>query len=584
MDKSIMDNGQNLISAATQRNWGKLGTEGSGKLKSRANKTRSEKTVVPDNYICRDGLDAVVAQMVSAAASDAEFFYSLCLQKLSRFESCENVRRFVSEYGGRGRVDVVVPESLLSDTGCDWLGYLYQLRVPEGQRNLRGQYYTSSKIVDNMLSRVTLGKDKSFCDPCCGTGAFLMNVRADSLSQLYGADIDDVAVMIAKANLIALYPDDATYPQIYCEDYLEDSLFSTGQLSGKHFDYIYTNPPWGVCKTYSYSSDVILSGERSSLFFVKAFGQLRAGGSLNFLLPSSLLKIKTHSDFRSFVLRKTKMEEITLFKERFNGVFTDFFSLSVIKHEPVEQQQTYRVISEDRTFFVNKPVTKEDTEIRLNDSEEQQILDIIEARGYDTLSNSIWALGIVTGDNKNKLKKEKEPGTEAIYTGKEIGHYLLGEPKNFIHYDRNQLQQCAKDEYYRCEEKLVYKFISKNLCFAYDDGSNLFLNSANILIPRVLGMCTKTVLAFLNSELFSYYYAKKFTDIKVLKGNLMALPFPKIAEQQNAEIIGMVDRVLKGDTLFIDKINDYVYTLYGLSSFMINRIKQELYGNTDFSA
>lgn len=579
-----MDSGQNLISAATQRNWGKLGTGRSGRLKSRANKTRSEKTIVPDNYICRDGLDAVVVQMTSSATSDAEFFYSLCLQKLSRLGGCENVRRFVSEYGGKDCVNVVVPDSLLSDSKCDWLGYLYQLRVPEGQRNLRGQYYTSSKIVDNMLSRVMLGKDKSFCDPCCGTGAFLMNVKADSLSQLYGTDIDDVAVMIAKANLIALYPDDATYPQIYCEDYLEDSLFSMGHLSGKCFDYIYTNPPWGVCKTYPYSSDVILSGERSSLFFVKAFGQLKAGGRLNFLLPSSLLKIKTHRDFRSFVLRKTKMEEITLFKERFNGVFTDFFSLSVVKHEPAEQQQSYRVISEGKTFTVNKSVAKGDTEIRLNGSEEQQILDLIEARGYATLGNSIWALGIVTGDNKNKLKKEKEPGTEAIYTGKEIGRYLLGKPTNFIYYDRNQLQQCAKDEYYRCAEKLVYKFISKNLCFAYDDGSNLFLNSANILIPCVSGMSVKTVLAFLNSELFSYYYAKKFTDIKVLKGNLMTLPFPKLTEQQNEEMAEMVDRVLKGDTLYIEKINDYVYALYGLSSFMINRIRQELYGNTNFSA
>ena len=579
-----MDSSQNLISAATQRNWGKLGTEGSGKLKSRANKTRSEKTVVPDNYICQDGLDAVVAQMSSAAASDTELFYGFCLQKLSRLGDRENVRRFVSEYGGKGCVDVVVPDSLLSDTGCDWLGYLYQLRVPEGQRNLRGQYYTNSKIVDDMLARVTLGKDKSFCDPCCGTGAFLMNVKADSLSQLYGADIDEVAVMIAKANLIALYPDDATYPQIYCEDYLEDSLFSAGKLSGKRFDYIYTNPPWGVCKTYPYSSDVILSGERSSLFFVKAFGQLKAGGSLNFLLPSSLLKVKAHSDFRSFVLRKTRMEEITLFKERFNGVFTDFFSLSAIKHEHEEQQQSYRVRSEGKTFTVNKSVAKGDTEIRLNGSEEQQILDIIEARGYDTLCNSKWALGIVTGDNKNKLKKEKEPGTEAIYTGKEIGHYLLGEPTNFIHYDRSQLQQCAKDEYYRCREKLVYKFISKNLCFAYDDSSSLFLNSANILIPHVSGMSIKTVLAFLNSELFSYYYAKRFTDIKVLKGNLMTLPFPKLTEQQNEEMAEMVDRVLKGDTLYIENINDYVYPLYGLSSFMINRIKQELYGNTNFSA
>lgn len=38
--------------------------------------------------------------------------------------------------------------------------------------------------------------------------------------------------------------------------------------------------------------------------------------------------------------------------------------------------------------------------------------------------------------------------------------------------------------------------------FAYDDTSSLFLNSANILIPNIPGMSTKTVLAFLNSSLY----------------------------------------------------------------------------------
>lgn len=205
---------------------------------------------------------------------------------------------------------------------------------------------------------------------------------------------------------------------------------------------------------------------------------------------------------------------------------------------------------------------------------------MVDARGYDTLGNSIWALGIVTGDNKRKLKKVRESGTEAIYTGKDIGRYRLKEPTNFIHYDRAQLQQCARDEYYRCPEKLVYKFISKSLCFAYDDSSGLFLNSANILIPNVRGMSIKTVLAFLNSELFSYYYSKKFTDLKVLKGNLMTLPFPKITAQQDAEIAEMVSRVLNGEESLADKVNDYVYALYGCPSATVNKVKKELYGGT----
>lgn len=573
-----MSNGSMLISTATRRNWLKLDTQGAERLTRRANKTCSEKLVAPDNYACGEGLDALAAQLISSTSPDADIFYGLCLQKLSVLGKNARVDRFISEYGREVSLDITVPAGLLADPKRDWLGYLYQMRTPEGQRNLRGQYYTHSGIVGDMLSGTALGHEKTLLDPCCGTGAFLMNAGAASLSQLYGVDIDEVAVMIAKANLMVLFPDDATYPQIYCEDYLEDSLFSAGRLASARFDYIYTNPPWGICKTRQYFSDEISSGERSSLFFVKAFGQLKAGGQMGFLMPSSLLKVKVHQDFRSFVLKNARIREISLYNERFNGVFTDFFSVSVIR-EAVESQ-AYSVRKGGSATFVTQPVVEGRTEIELNAPEVQEILTMVDARRYDTLGNSIWALGIVTGDNKRKLKKVRESGAEAIYTGKDIGRYRLKEPTNFIHYDRTRLQQCAKDEYYRCPEKLVYKFISKSLCFAYDDSSGLFLNSANILIPNVRGMSIKTVLAFLNSELFSYYYSKKFTDLKVLKGNLMTLPFPKITAQQDAEIAEMVSRVLNGEESLADKINDYVYALYGCPSATVNKVKKELYGGT----
>ena len=97
-------------------------------------------------------------------------------------------------------------------------------------------------------------------------------------------------------------------------------------------------------------------------------------------------------------------------------------------------------------------------------------------------------------------------------------------------------------------------------------------------------MSIKTVLAFLNSELFSYYYFKKYSDIKILKGNLMSLPFPKITCRQNADITEMVDKVLAGDHRLANSINDYIYSLYDFSPLIVRKIKNEIYGNTDFSA
>lgn len=572
-----------LISAATKRNWEKLNTESSERLKRRANKSQSEKFIVPENYISTDGLESLISQVAECSFSNKDIFYCLCLHKLSILQNNPNVSRFISEYNSAINIHFHIPEDVLRDTKRDWLGFLYQMRMPEGQRNLQGQYYTNHRVVREMLSGISIRPDQTFLDPCCGTGAFLMNAGANSLSQLYGVDNDEIAIMIAKTNLIALYPNDHVYPQLYNEDYLEDTVFSSSHIVGKEYDYIYTNPPWGISKTYQYASDIIHSGERSSLFFVKAFGQLKHGGQLSFLMPSSLLKIKVHQDLRSFIMTKTMIEDISLFNERFNGVFTDFFSITVTRQDSVAEQ-SYFVKKDDQVTRINKRIVGAETEIELNDSDEQEILALIEAKGYDNLSNSIWALGVVTGDNRNKLKKEKERGYEVIYTGKDIGKYCLKSPSNYILYDRAQLQQCAKDEYYRCPEKLVYKFISKSLCFAYDNSSSLFLNSANILIPCIQGMSIKTVLAFLNSELFSYYYSKKFTDIKILKGNLMTLPFPKVSLQQDSEISGLVNRVLNGETHLSDTINEYIYSIYGFSPSIIKRIKTDIYGNIALSA
>lgn len=575
-----MGNKALLISNGTQRNWKRLSSGCHNKLTCRANKSKSARLIKPDSYFCGERLDVVISQIENSPYTCHDIFTYLCHQKLSYINTQTNVERFFSEYKLSTDIRIHVPEEILFDTQNDWLGYLYQACTPEGKRNLQGMYYTNKEIVRKMLSDVDLDTCDTFLDPCCGTGAFLMNTNSKSLSQLYGIDNDDTAVMIAKANLIALYPNDNTYPQIYCEDFLENSMFLQSKIQELRFDYIYTNPPWGVSRVKSYAPTVINSKERSSLFFTKAFTLLKAAGRMSFLLPSALLKVKVHQDFRSFVLNNTTITQISLYNEKFNGVYTDFFSLNVTK-QPSNGFQTYCVSKEDKLINIAIPISERQTEIEIYSSKENGIIKIIESLGRYNLGNSIWALGIVTGDNKNKIKTQKLGSDyEVIYTGKDVGKYTLAIPTNYIKYDRSQLQQCAKDDIYRCQEKLVYKFISKTLCFAYDNNSSLFLNSANILIPKIEGMSIKTVLAFLNSDIFAYYYKKKYLDIKILKNNLLTLPFPKITSMQDKEITRLVDLVLNGDRRAIESINEYIFSIYSLTANMKNDIKNEIYGNT----
>ena len=279
------------------------------------------------------------------------------------------------------------------------------------------------------------------------------------------------------------------------------------------------------------------------------------------------MKIKVHADLRRFVTHETRMESLKCYRERFKGVFTDFISLKV-SNKPVFGSQNYLVYGANNEVSRKEFVLRDDDfcAIPMLNDRDEAIIGKAERLRHDDLSHSRWALGIITGNNAKVLKDRPQKGMEPIFTGKDIGKYSLKAPSRYIKFNRADFQQCAKEEFYRAKEKLVYKFVSGKLCFTYDDKQRLFLNSANILIPEVDGMSTKTVLAFLNSSLFNFLYTKRFNDLKILKGNLCTLPFPKITAEQDQKLTALVDDALAGNMEAIKEIDAFINSLYGFDT------------------
>lgn len=550
-----------LISKATQRNWDKLQNNAPDRLTHRANKSRSQKIIMPEGYVMAGSLPRFVEDLRNTTWPVNNLIFSLCALFVEHNKVSEaNRKRFFEEYAQYQRVDVSVPRQILKNRQDDWIGFIYQSLMAEGHRILKGLYYTKPVIVNEMLSGIRVLNGETFLDPCCGSGIFLLKVEHAQMEQLYGIDNDPLAVMIAKANLMVKFNESEVYPKIYQLDFL---LHAESALNGLKFDYIVTNPPWGTEKGKQHDSDVIASHEKASLFFTESFKFLKNNGIQHFLLPTSLLKIKVHADFRRFVMHETRLESVKCYHERFKGVFTDFISLKVSKKKTFGEQN-YKVIGGDNDVSQKEVKVMDDVfcPIPILSERDEAILAKAERLRYDDLSHSRWALGIITGNNAKVLKDRPHKGLEPIFTGKDIGKYSLKPASRYIKYNRADFQQCAKDEFYRAKEKLVYKFVSNRLCFTYDDKQRLFLNSANILIPEVEGMSTKTVLAFLNSSLFNFLYVKRFGDLKILKGNLSALPFPKVTPEQDQQLSALVDRARHGDEEAKDEIDETVFSLY----------------------
>ncbi len=560
------------ISRATAYNWRRLNSDYQAKLTTRANKTMSVKRVVANGYMDNADAQALLEVVSRMTCPIDNIIYTLVISLLTRKQIIhkEHVQEFLKKYQHLDELDFYIPEHVW-DTEEDVLGFIYQSLLSEGERNVTGQYYTSRKVVEYMLAGKELADGETILDPCCGSGSFLMRVSTNNPANLYGFDINPIAVMIASANILAKYADVVFTPQIYCVDFLKKDLFgNVSQGIPYKFDNIYTNPPWGSDKKREYDGNfpVVKSKEKASMFLVEAISRLNDAGTLYFLLPTSLIKIKTHSDIRRFLLNNTTIHQIDLYDNRFDGVFTDYFSIKLtLGHE---SEQGYIVTNCENQFDIRlskSDMLSSNIVVEKMNPIDESIMQKMEAARYDDLKHSQWALGIVTGDNKSKVRKEKEPGLEPVYSGKQVRPFSLDKESAYIMYSPENFQQCAKTEYFRAPEKLIYRFIAKYPIVAYDDKQSLCLNSANILIPDVDGIAIKSVAALLNSTLYRFYYTKKFSDIKVLKGNLQALPFPRLTSAQNKELSDMVTMFRETDYSEVHQqcLDKAVYSIFGIT-------------------
>lgn len=203
----------------------------------------------------------------------------------------------------------------------------------------------------------------------------------------------------------------------------------------------------------------IKSGESFSYIIAKSAKLLKSDGCCSFVVPESILNIKAHKDIRKFILNNFSIREITLLGKIFSGVLTGVVILKLEK----SGQDRVLMTTIDSVSEIEQKIFEEDENYNFTILKRQdaEILSKIYSISHSTLQNSRWGLGIETGNNKKHVIS-KVDGAEKIYTGKEIGKYILKPTEKYIYYTPKIFQQCTPEDLYRSPEKLVYKFISKS--------------------------------------------------------------------------------------------------------------------------
>lgn len=504
--------------------------------------------------------------------------------------------------------------------GEDVLGLLYMSIRDIGSRKAAGSYYTPTDVVKQMVSGIVKNiytnverNDADHIrvlDPCCGTGNFLIQLsKVIPMGQIYACDIDELSVQLARFNLAlthsyqckkekaisktSLNIEDLNkiYANITCRNFLTKE-----DTEDIYFDVIIGNPPWG----YAFDCDMRdylhkkyrTTGRRGiesyDVFVERSLELLADGGVLEFVLPEAILDVRNHRDVRQVIADNSDIGRVRFLGDVFHGVQCPAITLQLVKSSAPGHTEGAEIERNGQKFVIcnDRPLSPDDFQVRLSDEEYEVLLRLENTRDCTSLRGQAdFALGIVTGDNKKYISMELQNGMEPVVTGADVYRYGYDKCGKYILSGFDRYQQAAPEKLYRASEKLIYRFINRQLVFAYDDSQVVTLNSCNVVIPHIQGLKMKYVMAVLNSRIAQYIYEKRYNSVKVLRSHIESIPIPLADEEIQAQLIRMVDHLIEcprdnaeEKCKLYDDIDDIVRQLYGVNSADYEFIKNALLG------
>jgi len=350
---------------------------------------------------------------------------------------------------------------------ADDISEYYESMLSNSYRNKEGVYYTPLHICETLLAEIPKpDRIRTFCDPCCGSGNFLLSAYRAGFDpdSIFGFDVDPVAVAIAKRRFFDLTDVEAN--NIQCRDYLMD--MAAQHNNEPRFDAIFTNPPWGKKlsksdrESYAKKFGAGRSVDSCSLFFFATLKDLKSEGNMGLLLPESFFSISQFQESRKKLLSK-EVTALYDFGKPFKGLISKARAF-VMKNAPAQLESKSKCytgkscLSRNQSSFLRNPNSI--INIETSSSDDGVIRRMMQMPHTTLQGNARWGLGIVTGNNKKFCRDFEGPGLMPVYRGAEVHPDKLEGPSTYIPSDLSLYQQVAPKELYEARSKIIYRFIS----------------------------------------------------------------------------------------------------------------------------
>ena len=393
------------------------------------------------------------------------------------------------------------------------------------------------------------------------------------------------------------------------------------------FDVVIGNPPYGVNfnkengKVYeSLYKTFNLRGESYTLFIEKAINILDISGHFGYIIPDTILNLGFTEAIRKYILKNTKVSELTLLP---SNVFADatvdtillFFQKAIITDEyntvdVLVNIFDKKILIQDlnspvRSFSINSETWILTNSFNLqSNSDEINIISKIDKKftiveTFTEMFSGIKAYEVGKGKpaqtaeirdtkpftSKERITKDWLP----FFDGKDIGYYsLLWKENNWIHYGA-WLAAPRLPENFEGEKILIRKITGKTLIanyISYTSYCNTLLFVLKLKKDKAK-ISYKALLGVLNSKFIGWYFRKKFqitdedTFPQIMIRDIQQFAVPNVMNTETKKIGTLVDQILtkksqdnSDDTTDLEsQIDQLVYQLYDLTEEEIKIIE-----------
>lgn len=377
---------------------------------------------------------------------------------------------------------------------------------------------------------------------------------------------------------------------------VSSSFFDSDWMFGikDGFDIVIGNPPYHQLskdKTASETYKCYLkckygtSGGRLNtfIFFIHmGVSSLCSGGVITYIIPNTILTQEYYKATRLFLLNRTVIDRIVSY---------DILPFENAVVENVTFISTKNILNNYKIKHFHSDIKS------INFDTEKEKKEILSSSSYSFNFNSnklsiskntiplkeicnINQAIALKGDKKLSVKfRNDENKYYRLLDGRNINKYVINWSGEYLDYDIKRIHSCKTKSIFEASEKLLFRRVSSNLIFAYDNQNYYALNTIVVVTKKEnIPFSLKYLLALLNSKLFNYYYISEYKSTKKVFSEIQArsvgeLPIKKISLSSQQKFVNIVDRILElksqdsesNITAEENEVDILTYHLYNLS-------------------